>query len=321
MASTWKKTHCNTLLHTATHWYILQHTATTCNTHCYNTLLHTATHWLFHTATYCNTLHTATTCNTHCTNTLRHTATHTASRTAHRMRGLLFRMSDSHGGPDFKNASATHCNTLQTHCNTVQHTLQIEGGAALWECLCRTVALTFENVYVARWPRNPKMCLQHTATHCNTDAPVALTSKMPSSMVRSDTSNVPPPRSKMSTYLLSFSVFFTFFAGSSAAFAAEKHIRVGCQKVYEHVLALFFRLFHLLAAVCSSVLQCVAVCCSMVQCVALIVAYMLTFPVFFTFLAGSSAVLAAAKHMCVGCQKICQKVVCLLPRVVAYTYW
>ena len=72
--------------------------------------------------------------------------------------------------------------------------------------------------------------LQHTATHRNTDAPVALTSKMPSSMVRSDTSNVPPPRSKISTYLLSFSVFFTFLAGSSAAFAAAKHTCVACQK-------------------------------------------------------------------------------------------
>jgi len=112
--------------------WILQHTATHCNT-----LRHTATHCntLQHTATHCNTLqHTATHCNTLCCNTLQHTA--------------------------------THCNTLQhtaTHCNTLNMTLNIVLDSIKCHIQCLAIHTQFTlKIHIERLTQWSRYALRHT---------------------------------------------------------------------------------------------------------------------------------------------------------------
>jgi len=114
-------TNCNTLQHSATHFWICTGMTTT---HC-NTMQHTAPYCniLQHTATHCNTLqYTATLCNerqhiaTHC-NKLRWDDCNTLQCIAAQMHCSVYCNALQH--------TATHCNALQrtaTHCNALQRT-------------------------------------------------------------------------------------------------------------------------------------------------------------------------------------------------------
>jgi len=163
-------THCNTLQHTATHFYVLRegvpslrHTATHCNI-----LQHTATHCdtLQRTSTYCekvchhcNTLqHTATYCNT-----LQHTATHcntllriarmcviTAGALGVAQECSLYGTT-SHNALQYAANIAIHCNTL---CKNVCARCR-----SAWRCPLYGTATHCTYVLSS---------LQHTAMHCNT---------------------------------------------------------------------------------------------------------------------------------------------------------